>query len=209
MTFYITELVIYDQIIVKKKKKYDPIHGGTYLNIQELKAKGIRVELNDKGKIRNISFSQGWLHGELKLPEIILDDNTISIFLNLIAYEMCPDFINNYGICTFFAFMDSIIRQPEDVKDLRSKRILLCNLGSDEKVVQLFHFLAADVVPNTEIYLGVRIEIFKHIINRLKTNFRRFLKYIRHAWTNIVVHAAELGLALAFVQTWFTAHPPK
>jgi len=53
------------------------------MNIQELRAKGIRV--NKKYIDICISFSHDWLNGELKLPEIILNDDTVPIFLNLIA----------------------------------------------------------------------------------------------------------------------------
>jgi len=180
------------------------------MNVQELRAKGIRVKFNEKRRtLIDISFSNGWLNGELKLPEIRLDNMTVPIFPNLIAYEMCSDFKNNYAIGTFFAFMDSLIRQPEDVKYLRSADILYSNLGSDEELVKLFHLLAADVVPDPEAYYDAYFGIKRHVSNKLKTNMVRFLTNIRHPWTNIAVHAAELGLALALVQTWFTAHPSK
>jgi len=211
MTFYIIEQDMHDQIIVKEKivkKRYDSINMGTYMNIQELRAKGIRVESNKKATA-DISFLQGWLNGKLMLPKIILDDISVPVFLNLIAYELCPDFKNDREIGTFFAFMDSFIRQPEDVKYLRSTGILHSNLGSDEELVKLIHFLATDLVPNPETYYDVCFGIKKHVTNKLKTNMVRFLAYIRHPWTNIAVHAAELALALAFVQTWFTVHPLK
>jgi len=112
------------------------------MNVQELRAKGIRIRVKSNEKrvprLIDISFSHGWLNGELKLLKITLDDMTVPIFLNMIAYEMCPDFKNNYPIGTFFAFMDLLIGQPDDVKYLRSRKILFSNLGSDEELVKLF-----------------------------------------------------------------------
>ncbi|KAL5067209.1 hypothetical protein RYX36_018096, partial [Vicia faba] len=56
--------------------------------------------------------------------KIVVDDDTAASLLNLIAYEMCPDFKNDYGICSFVVFIDSLIDHAEDVKKLRSKGIL-------------------------------------------------------------------------------------
>ncbi|CAJ1947620.1 unnamed protein product [Sphenostylis stenocarpa] len=69
-----------------------------YRNIQELEAAGIRVKRNKSRIFGDISFHVGWLGAELMLPDIIVDDNTAPMFLNLIAYEMCPDFLNNYEV---------------------------------------------------------------------------------------------------------------
>ncbi|KAL5055599.1 hypothetical protein RYX36_036281 [Vicia faba] len=180
-----------------------------YMNIQELKSNGIKIKSNKRCRLTEVSLSHGWLNGELMLPEIVLDDVTVSIFLNLLAYEMCPDFKNDYAIGTFLAFVNSLIRQPEDVRDLRSAGILRSNYGGDEELVKLFHFIATDVATNADIYSGVFGEINKHIANKWKTNTDHFLSYIRHPWTNFAVHASELALAFGIVQTWFTIHPAK
>ncbi|TKY46398.1 UPF0481 protein isoform X2 [Spatholobus suberectus] len=94
-------------------------------NIQELRAAGVRLKKSNSRRLWDISFSCGWLRPELKLPEITVDDTTAPTFLNLITYEMCPDFRNNYKICSsFVAFMDSLIDHPDDVKELRSAGVL-------------------------------------------------------------------------------------
>ncbi|XP_058733594.1 putative UPF0481 protein At3g02645 [Vicia villosa] len=179
-----------------------------YMNIQELKSNGIRIK-SKKSSLLDMSFSHRLLNGELKLPEIVINDITVSIFLNLIAYEMCPDFENDYMIGSFLTFLNSLIRQPEDVKDLRLAGILFSNCGNDEELVKLFHFLATDIVSKEEAYKYVFEEIEEHIANKWKVNTVRFLKYIRHPWTNFAIHATELALALTFIQTWFTIHPAK
>lgn len=178
------------------------------MNIQELKSNGIRIK-SSESSIIDMSFSHRWLIGELTLPEIVLDDITISIFLNLIAYERCPDFRNDYGISTFLAFINSLIRVPEDVKDLRLAGILFSNYGTDEELIKLFHFITTDVVSTAKSYSHLFGKINKHMANKWKTKTVRFLRYIRHPWTNFAVHATELALALAVIQTWFTVNPVK
>ncbi|XP_058733595.1 uncharacterized protein LOC131605231 [Vicia villosa] len=140
-----------------------------YMNTQELRSNGIRIKSNNKRSPIEISFSHGWLNGELRLPEIVLDDITISTFINLVAYEMCLDFQNDYGIGTFLSFINSLIRQPEDVKDLRSAGILISNYGTDEELVKLFRVLVTDVLSNAGIYSDVLVTkcLFSHFDQKI------------------------------------------
>jgi hypothetical protein len=105
----------------------------TYKNIRDLKNAGIRVMANeiDKWKWSNISFKSKWFSGELRLPVFLFNDVTPYFFRNLIAYEMCPDVHYNYECCSFFTFMDSLIDNAEDVKELRLAGVFQNLLGSD------------------------------------------------------------------------------
>ena len=182
----------------------------TYRNIQDLRAVGIRLKSSKTRRPRDIDFSEGWFVAELTLPEIIVDDTSAATFLNLIAYEMCPDFHNDYGFCSFAAFMDSLIDSPEDVKVLRSKEILLNSLGSDEEVAELFNIISTDLVPNTETYKEVRAKIHDHCCNRCNTWIAEgFHTYFSSPWAIIAFIAALMALVLTFIQTWFTVHPPS
>ena len=62
--------------------------------------------------------------GFLRLPPIIVDDSTRPKFFNLIACEMCPDFNNDYGVFSYISFLDSLIDEANDVKELRKAGIL-------------------------------------------------------------------------------------
>ncbi|MED6110821.1 hypothetical protein PIB30_046376 [Stylosanthes scabra] len=119
----------------------------THRNIQDLTASGIHLKKLQSRNPKHIKFSSGGMFsagGKLELPEIIVDDTTAPTLLNLIAYEMCPDFQNDYGISSFVAFLDSLIDNPEDVKKLRSVGIMCNALGSDEEVSTLFNTLSQD-----------------------------------------------------------------
>ncbi|KAJ1382133.1 hypothetical protein SESBI_44543 [Sesbania bispinosa] len=180
----------------------------TYRNIQELKEAGIRLKSSKTRRPRDVSFSHGWLAAELTLPEIVVDDTTPATFLNLVAYEMCPDFENDYGICSFVAFMDSLIDHPEDVKALRSEGILLNSLGSDEEVAKLFNMISTDLVPDSVAYADVRAQIDKHYRNKWKTCVAvGYHTYFNNPWAIIAFLAAVLALVLTFVQTWFAIYP--
>ena len=148
------------------------------------------------------------LCAELMLPEITVDDTTAPTFLNLIAYEMCPDFGNNFEICSFVAFMDSLIDHPEDVKELRAAKVLHNALGSDEEVAKLFNTISTDLVPDTESYSHVRCQIEKHYRSKYRTWIALgYHTYFSNPWAIIAFHAALVALVLTFIQTWLAIHP--
>ena len=74
----------------------------SYRNVQELRAAGIHVERSKKKSscLSDISFTTLRFLGlgYLWLPPLVVDDSTRPKFLNLIAYEMCLDFQNDFAI---------------------------------------------------------------------------------------------------------------
>ena len=132
-----------------------------YLNIQELQAVGIHLKRSTYSSlsVRDIFFSTLLCFGFLWLPPIIVDDSTGPKFFNLITYEICPDFKNDYGVTSCISFLDSLIDDANDVKELRKAAILYNLLGSDQEVTQLFNEIGTDLVPNNKIYSDVRSRI--------------------------------------------------
>ena len=76
-----------------------------YLKLQGLKRVGIHLKPSRNSCLRNISFAK-FLYGRLYLPPITVDDTTKSKFLNLIAYEMCPNFQNMESPLTYASLMN-------------------------------------------------------------------------------------------------------
>ena len=117
----------------------------------------------------NFNVKCNFYPGILWLPPIIVDDSTRPKFLNLIAYEMCPDFDNDYEITSYISFLESLIDEPKDVIDLRKAGILCNLLGSDDEVAQVFNEIGTDLVPNPEIYREVKCLIEDYYKNKWKT----------------------------------------
>ena len=130
--------------------------------MQELKAVGINLKSSNNRCLGNITFTPKYWKfygGTLSLPPIIVDDSTGPKFFNLIAYEMCPDFENDYGVSSYISFLDSLIDESRDVIDLRSAGILRNFLGSDKEVARVFNEIGIDLVPNPDIYKYVKCQI--------------------------------------------------
>ncbi|TXG70153.1 hypothetical protein EZV62_005088 [Acer yangbiense] len=188
---------VFDKLTCKKKHVWD----SSFRNIEELKLAGIRLKPGKTSSMRGISFS--W--GTLRIPPIIVDDSIEAKLLNLAAYEMCPDFQNEFEVSTYIFFMDSLIDSAQDVKVLRESGILHNALGSDKEVVKLFNKINTDLVPNQMLYSEVQRRIQSHYDNTWMTWIAQFIaRHFHSPWSVLAFIAAILALASSIVQTVYT-----
>ncbi|XP_042486817.1 UPF0481 protein At3g47200-like [Macadamia integrifolia] len=120
----------------------------SFRSVEELKVAGINCMTNG--------------YGLLFLPAIVIDDSFKTKWLNIAAYEACPDFINDGDITSFLCFMDSLIDGPQDVKVFRQKGVLQNLLGSDQHVADLFNELASELTPKPDEDRQVKHNIQRH-----------------------------------------------
>ncbi|KAL4607412.1 hypothetical protein ACB092_09G172100 [Castanea dentata] len=196
----------------------------SFRNVQELRAVGIYLMSSSSSCLRNISFAQtNWnllaclgkiisftqkeLHffgGTLRLPPITVDDSTGPKFFNLIAYEMCPDFDNDYGVTSYISFLDSLIDEAKDVKNIRRASILHNLLGSNEEVAHFFNVIGTNLVPNPDIYGKVRSQIKVYYNKKRMTWIAEFLHtHFSNPWTTGAFVAALFALILSFIQALY------
>ncbi|PPD79260.1 hypothetical protein GOBAR_DD23809 [Gossypium barbadense] len=187
----------------KTTKRY---HSRTIGTVKELKKAGITLKASETSCLTDISFNHIFFSGKLRLPPITVDDSTI----NLIAYEMCPDFDNDFTVTSYMCFLDLLIDEAEDVKDLRDAGILYNRLGSDEEVAKLFNKMNTDLVPSPMIYSGVKEKIHNHCKNMwINHAAQGYHTYFRSPWTFLAFLGAIAALLLSALQTYYTIHQPK
>ncbi|PON41014.1 hypothetical protein PanWU01x14_292710 [Parasponia andersonii] len=181
----------------------------SFRNVQELRAAGINLKPSKNCSLTDIEFSSISFAGWLKLPPLIVDDSTGPKFFNLTAYEMCPDnFRTNYEVTSFVTFMDSLIDQSSDVKELRKKKIIHNLLGSDDDVALLFNEIAIDLVPNPKMYKDVKDRIQEHYDWRWTTWMAEaYSNHFSSPWSILAFVGALVALGLTGIQTWYTIHP--
>ncbi|KAK7330769.1 hypothetical protein VNO77_24968 [Canavalia gladiata] len=203
---------IHKEIKLKKMKRRS-LHFRKYRigTIRELQAAGIQVSKCPHSTSFYPSFDTS--EGKLQLPEITVDGSTATMFLNLIAYEMCPDFNNNFEISSFIVFLSSLIDQPEDAKELRLAGILRNELATDKEVADLFNKMDIVLVPETTRFADIRDQIEAHFASKrgkikvMGWMVEAYNNYFRSPWAIIALLAAILGLTLTFIQTWYAIHP--
>ncbi|MFQ6635673.1 hypothetical protein Gotur_011166 [Gossypium turneri] len=191
---------------VSKEERTKRCHSHTIHNVKELKKLGISLKASETSCLTDISFNRILFVGKLCLPPISVDDST----MNLIAYEMCPDFDNDFTVTSYLCFLDLLIDEAEDVKDLRDAGILYNGLGSDEEVAKLFNKMNTDLVPSPRIYSGVKRKIHDHCKNTwIKHAAQGYHTYFRSPWTFLAFVGAITALLLAALQTYYTVHQQK
>ncbi|KAG5241461.1 UPF0481 protein [Salix suchowensis] len=181
---------------VADKRRQQLIHCVT-----ELREAGIKFRKRKTDRFWDVKFKKGIL----RVPTLLIDDGTKSLFLNLIALEQCHIGGGN-KITSFVVFMDSLINSPEDVAYLHYRGIIEHCLGSDADVADLFNQLCKQVVFNTDnSYLSPLFkDVNRHYNNKWHT-WRASLKhnYFSNPWAIISLFAAVVLLLLTFTQAFF------
>ncbi|GKV40816.1 hypothetical protein SLEP1_g48417 [Rubroshorea leprosula] len=195
-----------------KKRNWRP----TFRSVKELNEKGIWLKVSnsssiegissveDISSIENISFQEYFFWATLKLPPITVDNFTWPKLMNLIAYEMCPDFKNSFKISSYVSFLDSLIDQREDVKLMRDANVLYNGLGSDKAVALLFNKISKNLVSDFWLqHSDLKHQIQAHCNNNFATSMAQLYHiYFRSPWSILVFFGALLGLGLTAMQTY-------
>ncbi|XP_027120279.1 UPF0481 protein At3g47200-like [Coffea arabica] len=171
----------------------------------ELRQSGIKFEKAADGKS---SFHITFENGVLKIPPLVVDDDTESVFRNLIAYE---EYMSNpietwKCISDYIIFIDSLIDSPSDVETLRRHDIIENALGSDEALSTMFNKLSKNVnVGGRFCYTKIFDDVDKYSRKRWHI-WRAHLvrKYFNNPWSFIAFLAACALLLLATVQAIFS-----
>ncbi|MFQ6670333.1 hypothetical protein Gotur_035302 [Gossypium turneri] len=184
-----------------------PHHSHPFRNVNGLKNAGIWLEASETSCLADVSFNRYFFFGKLRLPPITIDDST----MNLIAYEMCPDFYNNnFAVTSYMGFLDSLIDEAEDVKELRDAGILYNRLGSDKEVAKLIKKMNMDLVPSLMIYRHVKLQIHDHHNNMwIRYPAQVYRTFFRTRWTFFAFVGAIAALFIGALQAYYTIHHPN
>ncbi|KAL7197559.1 hypothetical protein ACSBR2_020153 [Camellia fascicularis] len=171
----------------------------------ELKAKGIHCRPNRSLSLEGIEFKSWCFYGRLELHPFLVDPPYKLFMSNMIAYEMvsCTS-IEDLVITSYIDFMQLLIDNQDDVKELRSKHILFNALGSDQEVANVFKEITI-FGTYVILYDDIKQRIQVHYNNTAKTWMAEFInKYFSRPWTAIAFASATCLLVLAFLQTYYT-----
>ncbi|XWS43075.1 hypothetical protein CRYUN_Cryun16bG0070100 [Craigia yunnanensis] len=186
----------------RSRRSQQPNKG--FRGISELKEAGIQLSSNESSSLRDVNFQVGFL-GTLKIPRIVVDDSTGSKFMNLVAYEMCPDFENDFEVTSYLCFLDSLIDTAQDVKELRHAGILLNYMGSDEEVADLFNKITTDLVPDHGMFLPVTEDILKYCNSQWRTSMAKaYYTHFSTPWSILAFLGALIGLIFTAIQAYYS-----
>ncbi|KAJ6300619.1 hypothetical protein OIU76_021422 [Salix suchowensis] len=104
-----------------------------YYSAKELKKVGIHFMPSQTSGLMDVKFKSSFLYGTIKLPTLTIDVSTKPLLFNLVAYETSAA-LHQLPVTSYICFMDSLINDADDVKELRSKGIIVNFLGSDQQL---------------------------------------------------------------------------
>nr|TKR71247.1 hypothetical protein D5086_0000303040 [Populus alba] len=210
---HLLELLYYKSMYHYSKSNHKKAAKGSrghclYYSAKSLKKVGILFWPRWTGAITDVKFKSSIFSGTLKVPPIIIDESTKSLFLNLVAYETSAA-LDQLWVSSYICFMDSLIDDAKDVKELRSNGIIINYLGADQKVANLFNDMGKSMTHDTAAYNDIKIKINKQCESTVKRWVYEWkVTYFSNPWTIITVLAASFGLALTATQTYYTRYPP-
>lgn len=180
----------------------------SYRSVTELKSAGIHFRPSQTNHVTDVKFISHLISGTLTLPQIMVDDTTKPLLLNLAAYEMCPNGPSDYRIMSYICLMDSLIDHADDVKELRRRGILINHLGSDNELAQLFNEIANGLVFNPEAYADVKLQIQNHCDSKAKVWMAQWKHdHFSSPWAFLAFLGAIFVIILTAIQTYFAVFP--
>ncbi|KAJ8623384.1 hypothetical protein MRB53_031913 [Persea americana] len=171
--------------------------------VSVLRDHGIKFEQKrNSTRIMDISFEGG----HLQIPQLVINDSTRSILLNLMAFEQCYSKCSN-DVTTYVNFMDGLINGPKDVSYLQHMKIIVHRLGSEEAVARLFNQLCREMAFDTDDNgnLSLVSKMIDRFIQKKRHKWWASLKheYLRHPWAIISICAAMFLLGLTVMGTLY------
>ena len=109
---------------------------------------------------------------------------------------------------SYLRFLDSLIDNADDVKELQSAGILQNNLDTHEQVADFFNTVSSNLESNCDPYKVVRVKIRKHMKSHYNSRLKIWVTqcldtYFGSPWTIIAWVGAALILFFTAVQTYF------
>ncbi|GKV40823.1 hypothetical protein SLEP1_g48424 [Rubroshorea leprosula] len=134
------------------------------------------------------TFCPNFCKATLKLPPLKAENYTAPNLTNLMAQEMCQDFMNDFEITSYVSFLNSLIEKAENVKELRDAGVLGNRLGSDKAVARLFDKINTKLVPNPEQYKELKHRIQEHSNTTWTTNMAQlyYTCFNSRPWPSLV-----------------------
>ena len=134
----------------------------------------------------------------LKIPQLVIDDQTEALFRNLMALEQCHYPSNTY-ICNYVLLMDCLITTKSDVCLLVEKKVIVNRRGSSTEVTTLINKLGHMIVEPKSCYHDLYTQLNDHCDNywnRLVASLTSV--YFRDFWRGTATIAGILVLFFTF-----------
>ncbi|KAL3726675.1 hypothetical protein ACJRO7_031563 [Eucalyptus globulus] len=190
---------------VKSRSNLDGSMRGPYF-ASELNEAGVKFKEWRGHDLLDIEFGRRTLW----VPPLSLNDNTISLLLNFVAYELSVNHPESF-FTNYLMFWGCLVNSPRDIQILHKHRII-SNMGSEKAVAELL-MRCREVISNPDLgYFYDKIEKVNHCCQQYyesKFDFwwRSLIRErFSSPWTCLSLFAAIILLLLTILQTFYTMY---
>ena len=172
----------------------------------ELLEAGVKFKVNTKSEcLLDLRFSGG----VLEIPQLLVDDDTETLFRNMVALEQCHYPSVSY-ITDYVAVLDYLINTGKDADILVQNKILENMLGDSDSVANLFNGLSKYVIHfNISLQFSIlckELNTFcrnpwRQLMLTLKLKSTLMRDYCSTPWQAAASFAGILLLVLTLIQT--------
>ncbi|XP_059439777.1 UPF0481 protein At3g47200-like [Corylus avellana] len=135
----------------------------------------------------------------LKVPQLVIDDQTEALFRNLMALEQCHYPSNTY-ICNYVLFLDYLITTKEDVCLLVEKKVIVNRRGSSKAVTTLINTLGHEIVERESCYYNLYQRLNEHCDDSWNCLVASLTSvYFKDFWRGTATIAGIFVLGVTFV----------
>lgn len=174
----------------------------------ELEEAGVQFKKRKGHSLLDIEFG----HRTLQVTPLPINDHTISLLLNCVAYELTgghpqPIFTN------YLIFWNSLVNSPVDVQILHNHGIVNNALGSNEDVANLLIRCREVLYDRNLGYLYNEIKEVNEFCERYyESKYRVWWRslireHFSSPWTCLALFTAIILLLLTILQTIYTIYP--
>ncbi|XP_019106456.2 UPF0481 protein At3g47200 [Beta vulgaris subsp. vulgaris] len=180
-------------------------HGQIIHSVTQLREGGVKFRKWNTNCFWDIRFK----NGVLEIPTIWIQDSTMTILLNVAAFEHCHLKISDAVIASYMVFMECLIKSPEDVSHLHRCGILQHLLGHDSEVVDMFKNISKEILVDAQNGHYAKLsEQVNAYYNQKSNRWRASLlhKYFNNPWAITSLVAAFILLLLTALQSFYAIY---
>ncbi|KAM0051057.1 hypothetical protein Hdeb2414_s0007g00230911 [Helianthus debilis subsp. tardiflorus] len=154
----------------------------------------------------NPCFFWSWTKPTLRMPVLKIQDSTVSILRNLIAYEQLCE--TNSHITSYAAAINMLVDTQEDVAKLIDSKVLINFMGSNEEATNMINNIGKHVVWDSFYYGHEWKTLNEHCNGYWSTQIVKLKRtYFSSPWNVIALLAGIILFVLTAIQTFFTIKP--
>ncbi|XP_015072427.1 uncharacterized protein LOC107016483 [Solanum pennellii] len=180
-------------------------------SVTDLKKVGIRCSSAISDHRKDIHLKSSILSGKLFLPKLIINESTMTLLKNIVAYEKFYRYEDTFfTISSYLNFMSMLINGEEDVKELQARGVIQINLKfSDDQVINFMRDITTHHVYNPQAFKYVKRQISTYCKSKnlfpLRVGYAEFKqRYFSGPWSFLVFLAIIFTVSMTVIQTVFT-----